>query len=68
MHLMAIYFPTFELMNFLLTQNFSTMNTKRLIFGLLAVVMLATTAVSTITLDDQDNGVRKSAVKISPKR
>ncbi|MBT8187697.1 MAG: hypothetical protein KJO73_08415 [Croceitalea sp.] len=55
-------------MNFLLTQNFSTMNTKRLIFGLLAVVMLATTAVSTITLDDQDNGVRKSAVKISPKR
>lgn len=35
------------------------MNTRKVIFGILAVVMLATTAVSTITIDDQDNGVRK---------
>jgi len=39
------------------------MNTKRIIFGILAVVMLATTAVSTITIDDQDNGVKKGQVK-----
>ncbi|GMN05309.1 hypothetical protein MTsPCn5_06970 [Croceitalea sp. MTPC5] len=38
------------------------MNTKRMIFGILAVVMLATTAVSTITIDDQDTGIKKSEV------
>ncbi len=38
------------------------MNTKRLIFGILAVVMLTTTAVSTITIDDQDTGIKKSEV------
>ncbi len=30
-----------------------------MIFGILAVVMLATTAVSTITIDEQDHGVKK---------
>ncbi|KPM33322.1 Hypothetical protein I595_225 [Croceitalea dokdonensis DOKDO 023] len=35
------------------------MNTKRLIFGILAVVMLVATSVSTITIDSEDNGVRK---------
>jgi len=40
------------------------MNTKRVIFGILAVVMLATTAVSTITIDSQDTGIDKRTVKI----
>ncbi|MDT0539632.1 hypothetical protein [Croceitalea sp. P059] len=38
------------------------MNTKKVIFGILAVVMLATTAVSTITIDDQDTGVDKRKI------
>ncbi len=36
-----------------------------MIFGILAVVMLATTAVSTITIDDQDNGIEKKNFKKS---
>ncbi|MDT0621424.1 hypothetical protein [Croceitalea vernalis] len=40
------------------------MNTKKVIFGILAVVMLATTAVSTITIDSQETGVDKTKVKI----
>ena len=38
------------------------MNTKKVIFGILAVVMLATTAVSTVTIDNQDNGVDKRKI------
>ena len=44
------------------------MNTKRLIFGVLAVVMLATTAVSYVTIGDQELGVNKRKVKISSQR
>ena len=44
------------------------MNTKRVIFGILAVVMLATTAVSTVTIDTQDTGVDKTKVRIKGKR
>ena len=39
------------------------MNTKRLIFGVLAVVMLATTAVSYVTIDNQDTGIKKVIVQ-----
>ena len=39
------------------------MNTKRLIFGILAVVMLATTAVSYVTIGDQEQGVKKEYIK-----
>ncbi|MDT0607478.1 hypothetical protein [Croceitalea rosinachiae] len=39
------------------------MNTKRVIFGILAIVMLATTAVSTMTVDDQDTGIEKRKLK-----
>lgn len=43
------------------------MNTKKVIFGILAVVLLVATSVSTVTLDDQDTGVKKSKIIINKK-
>lgn len=42
------------------------MNTRKLIFGLLAVIMLVAASASTYIVDSQETGVRKS--KITEKR
>jgi len=61
-----VIFLTFVIMNsFINPKTFSTMNTKKVIFGILAVVMLATTALSTITIPDQEIGVKKSNIDIT---
>ena len=64
MHFYCDFFLHLSRMNSFINQKFSTMNTKRVIFGILAVVMLATTAVSTITIDDQDTGVDKRKIRV----
>lgn len=44
------------------------MNTKKLIFGLLAVVTLVASSLSTTILTDQETGVRKAQVRVGPNR
>ncbi len=43
----------------LLTKKCSTMNTRKLIFGLLAIVMLVAASASSYIIDGQDTGVKR---------
>jgi len=49
-------------MNSFINQKFSTMNTRKLIFGLFAVAMLVAASASTAVADDHQTGIKKGKV------
>lgn len=71
MHFKTFSFPTFDAeWIHLLTKNFSTMNTKKAIFGILAcLTLMAATAAPYATIDEnQEVGIEKRKVVRSDDR